>query len=359
MKAAAVLALTWTLSLAARPALAQTDSLGQPAGAVGQSPAPVLPAAPATPEGAGAVSPSPPLGPAAPAATPALPPAIPPPGAVAKPSEDDIEVLDEVVDLQESEDPAVGWYGKGYPERVRILALPTARTTRKGGFELMIDHRSASPIYDSSSGSPWVNMGYNLVGLNGPMMVGLGLRYGILDRLDVGIYRTGGSLVDTYELDVRYQIVRQEDRGIDLAARVGGTWFEQRNVEDSSGFWGQLLATRLVANRLLLSAAALYHSNSTNATKYNQDTKYSAGAGAGVEVRLAAPVSLDAEMVFCVAGYCGKNPTFSGGVKFFTSRHTFALVCGNTQYITADGYLANTDTPWKDLVIGFNITREF
>ena len=54
----------------------------------------------------------------------------------AKPPEDDIEVLDEVVDLQETGDPAAGWYGKGYPERVRILALPTARTTRKGGFEL-------------------------------------------------------------------------------------------------------------------------------------------------------------------------------------------------------------------------------
>jgi hypothetical protein len=79
----------------------------------------------------------------------------------------------------------------------------------------------------------------------------------------------------------------------------------------------------------------------------------------GLEARLAAPVSVDAELVSCVAGYCSKNPAFSAGVKYFTSRHTFALVCGNTQYITADGYLTNTDRPWKKLVIGFNITREY
>jgi hypothetical protein len=109
----------------------------------------------------------------------------------------------------------------------------------------------------------------------------------------------------------------------------------------------------------LLTAGALYHSNSTNATKYNESTKYSVAGAAGVELRLAAPVSLDAEVVACVAGYCSKNPAFSGGVKFFTNRHTFALVCGNTQYITADGYPTNTDTSWKDLVIGFNITREY
>jgi hypothetical protein len=34
-------------------------------------------------------------------------------------------------------------------------------------------------------------------------------------------------------------------------------------------------------------------------------------------------------------------------------------VCGNTHSLTADGYLTNTDTPWKNLVIGFNITREY
>jgi hypothetical protein len=294
---------------------------------------------------------------AAPVPAPAPAPA---PTPVAKPAESDIEVLSEVVDLNETQDPAAGWYGKGFPEPVRILALPTARAVRKGGFEFVIDHRSSTAIYDKDSKQPFSDMGNNFFGFDSPIQVGLGLRYGVIADLDVGVYRAGSSFgTDTYEFDARYQALHQVDMGIDLAARAGVTWFSQPNADDAHGFYGQLLATRLIANRILVSAGWLYHSNSTNNTKYNQDKKWSTAGAIGVEARLAAPVAIDAELVSCVAGYCSKNPAFSAGVKYITSRHTFALVCGNTQYITADGYLTNTDRQWSKLVIGFNITREY
>jgi hypothetical protein len=296
---------------------------------------------------------------AAPAPAPETAPA-PVPVPVAKPAEGDIEVLSEVVDLQETQDPAAGWYGKAFPEPVRILALPTARAVRKGGFEFVIDHRSSSPIYNKDSNQPFADMWNNFLGFDSQIQVGLGLRYGVIDNLDVGLSRAGTSArTDTYEFDARYQVLHQEDMGIDLAGRAGVTWFSQPNAEDAHGFYGQLLATRLIANRILVSAGWLYHSNSTNDTKYNQDKKWSTAGAIGVEARLAAPVAIDAELVSCVAGYCSKNPAFSAGVKYVTSRHTFALVCGNTQYITADGYLTNTDRQWSKLVIGFNITREY
>jgi hypothetical protein len=295
-----------------------------------------------------------------PAETEVPPAPAPAPAPVAKPAESDIEVLSEVVDLNETQDPAAGWYGKGFPEPIRILALPTARVVRKGGFDFVIDHRSGTPIYNKDSSQPFTDMWNNFLGFDGPMQVGLGLRYGVIDNLDVGIYRAGSyGKTDTYEFDARYQALHQADMGIDLAARAGVTWFSQPNVDDAHGFYGQLLATRLIVNRILVSAGWLYHSNSTNATKYNQDKKWSTAGAIGVEARLAAAVSIDAELVSCAAGYCSKNPAFSAGVKFFTNRHTFALVCGNTQFITADGYLTDTDRQWSKLVIGFNITREY
>ena len=295
-----------------------------------------------------------------PAAPEPTPPPLPVPTTVVKPTESDIEVLGEVVDLQETQDPAAGWYGKGFPKPIRILALPTARVVRKGGFDFVIDHRSSAAIYDKDSKQPFSDMWNNFFGFDKQIQVGLGLRYGVIDNLDVGLYRAGTSAgTDSYEFDARYQALHQEDMGIDVAARAGVTWFSQPNAKDAHGFFGQLLATRLLFNRLLISAGALYHSNSTNDTKYDQDKKWSTAGAIGIEARLAAPVSVDAELVSCVAGYCSKNPAFSGGVKFFTNRHTFALVCGNTQYITADGYLTNTDRQWNKLVIGFNITREY
>jgi len=301
-----------------------------------------------------APAPAPEPVPAAPAPEPAPAPAL-----LVKPAESDIEVLSEVVDLQETQDPAAGWYGKAFPEPVRILALYTARAVRKGGFEFVIDHRSAAAIYNKDSKQPFTDMWNNFLGFDNSLQVGLGLRYGVIDNLDVGMYRAGSYSTDTYEFDARYQVLHQDDMGVDLAARAGVTWFSQPKVEDAHGFFGQLLATRLIANRFLVSAGWLYHSNSTNDTKYNQDKKWSTAGALGVEARLTPAVAIDAEVVSCVAGYCSKNPAFSAGVKYITSRHAFALVCGNTQYVTADGYLTNTDRQWSKLVIGFNITREY
>ncbi len=346
-----------SLTLGAQPSTEGSTEKTQPAAT-----APASAEVPAgTPKSGEAPAPTPAAPAPAPAATPApvaAPAPAPPP--MAKPPEDEIEVLNEVVDLNEAQDPAAGWYGQSFPEPIRILALPTARVVRKGGFDFVIDHRSGVPIYNKDSNQPFTDMWNNFLGFDGPMQVGLGLRYGVIDNLDVGVYRAGTpARTDTYEFDARYQVLHQADMGIDLAGRAGVTWFSQPNADDASGFFGQIFATRLLINRILISAGALYHSNSTNDTKYNQDTKWSAAGAIAVEARLAAPVALDGELVSCVAGYCSKNPAFSAGVKFFTYRHTFALVVGNTQYITADGYVTNTDRQWNKMVIGFNITREY
>jgi hypothetical protein len=298
-------------------------------------------------------------GPAAtaePAAAPVPGPAAPV-APLAKPAEGDIEVLDEVVDLQADEDPTAGWYGANYPSPLRVLALPTARAHRAGGWEIFIDHRSTAPIYDNSNGHGAADLWNNFVGLDSPVRVGLGFRYGLIDDLDLGIYRSGSSRTDTYELDLRYQILHQATMGLDLAARYGASWFSQPYAKDAAGFYGQVLATRLFANRVLVNLGAFYHSNSTNDTKYNQDKAWSVAAGGGIEVRLAAPVAIAAESVSCSAGYCSKNPTFSAGIKYFTNRHAFTLLVGNTNYLTADGYITNTDRPWSKLSIGFNIRR--
>jgi hypothetical protein len=289
--------------------------------------------------------------------------------AAVKPSENDIEVLSEVVDLEETQDPAAAWYGKGYPERLRILALPTARTARPGGFELIIDHRASSPIYNKDSPHAFADMGNTFLGFDSALSVGLGVRYGIIDRLDAGLYRTSASQFDTYELDARFGVLRQEGNQFDLMVRAGLSWFVVPNHADALWPFAQVFASRLLFNRLLVTTGAMYHANSSSSNstaspsytpKYrNEAHKWSVAGAAGLEYRFVSSVSVDAEVVSCTAGFCTKNPAFSGGVKFFTTRHTFALVCGNTQYLTSDGYITNTDTPWSKLVIGFNITREY
>jgi hypothetical protein len=349
---------------ASKPAAAETapQTHGAPPPASAPEPKAAEPAQPSSPAASASADSAKPGEPATAQPAPTAAPAL------ERPAESEIEVLGEVVDLEASADPTAAWYGKGYPERIRILALPTARTVRKGGFELVIDHRASSPIYNKDSQHPSADMWNKFLGLDSTLAVGLGLRFGILDRLDAGLYRASSnvSTFDTYEFDARFGVLRQGDRGLDLMLRAGLSWFVVPNHADALWPFAQIFASRLWWNRLLATVGVMYHANSSPSTtsgiKYSdQDHRWSVAGAAGIELRLASKVALDAEVVPCLAGYCAKRqrPAFSGGVKFFTARHTFALVCGNTQFLTADGYITNTDTPWSKLVLGFNITREY
>ena len=51
-------------------------------------------------------------------------------------------------------------------------------------------------------------------------------------------------------------------------------------------------------------------------------------------------------------------PGFTSSVKFHTHRHTFSLVLSNTQYYSQDGIVANTSKNFRNLIVGFSITRE-
>ena len=351
-------------------ALAMTFAVEPPAKAsAGASATPATVAEPAAGEARAPSSDAPPVPAesvpaeaAPPVAAPSEAPVSPAPAAETPPSE-------AVAVAKPAKDPAADWYSPDYPSRLRILAVPVARTVAKDSIELIIDHRSTAPIYNKDSDRPFADMWNTFGGLDQALSVGLGVRYGIIDRLDAGLYRVGGSQFDTYEFDARVSVLRQEDNQIDVMARGGLSWSSVPKHDDALWPFAQLFASRLFVNRLLVTAGVMYHSNSSSSNslssayytpKYRDgEHKYSVAGAAGVEVRLANWVALDAETVACAAGYCAKNPAFSAGVKFITFRHTFALVCGNTQYLTADGYVTNTDTPWSKLVLGFNITREY
>jgi hypothetical protein len=270
------------------------------------------------------------------------------------------EAVEEVVNLVES-DPTAGWYGgDSYPEHERVLAMPTARALRKGSWAFILDHRAKQPFH--SEGDPWRKSFFDFGGLDQGLTVGLSLRYGILEGLDVGIYRAGqqpGTRTDTYEFDARYQPLRQEKAGVDLAVRVGATWFAQYNAADASGLLGQILVDRVLFNRLLIGGGVLYHSSSSNGAKYSNSKKYSVAAAAFAELRVAAPVAISLEVLPAVAGYHSKYPSYSAGVKYLTTRHTFAFALGNTTFLTSDGYITNSPSGLRDTTIGFNITREY
>jgi hypothetical protein len=235
----------------------------------------------------------------------------------------------------------------------RAVNALTAQTVRKNAILFVIMHRARQSFAEEGRG--------DFLGLDaGGLKVGLGLRYGILDNADLGVLRLNGTaeVFDTYELDARYRVLDRRRHLLDLALRAGLSWFAHPGAGDASGVFAQLLGGQKFGRRLTAGAGLLYHADSSGDRKSTDDDDGSLALQGSLEVRLTGKVACVVEVGANVTGYGEDKPVTSASVKAFTHGHTFSLVVSNTQYVGADGIVANAWRDWDEPIIGFNITRE-
>lgn len=290
----------------------------------------------------------------APATRPTTAPAATPP---AKADDDDVEEVETVVAVA---DDRSRWFGEAYVQRDRFIALHAPAPVGHLSLRFSIDHRTIKPLSEDTF--------HDFLGFDGGLKVGLGLRFGLWDRVDLGVYRlnNGGEAFDTYQLDSKVSLLSQRRYGVDLGLRAGISWFVQKDAEDAVGFFGQLLVRRRFAQRLTVGAGLLFHSESTNSVKSNRDDAASLAAQLALSLRITGRLAWDLEAAYALAGYTTRQtegvnayPTLSTALTFITNRHSFALVLSNNPYTTADGVVANTPRGFDELVIGFSIARQW
>jgi hypothetical protein len=243
---------------------------------------------------------------------------------------------------------------ENYPRIERAINIMNARTTRARALNFLVDHRAYEAFQSNAFRD---GLGFDF----GSLKIGLTLRYGILDNLEVGVQRlsNGPDLFDVYQFDAKYWALRADCYFVDVAVRAGGTWYAMYQGPDSGGGFAQLIVSRPLRERLWLSSGVLYHSNASNDARTSRSQEYALAVPAALEVRLQTFLAWDAEASFNVAGHHAKYPVLSSALKIISYRHTFALIFSNSQYITADGLVANTSRGIHDLIVGFTITREF
>lgn len=234
----------------------------------------------------------------------------------------------------------------------RAVNLLLARPVGAGDLLFAVTHRARQSLTDHS--------GRDFLGLDaGGLKIGLGLRWGALPNLDVGVFRLNGTaeVFDTVELDLRYCMLRQEKHGIDVALRPGISWFIQPDRGDASGLFGQLIATRQIG-RLTLDGGVLYHSDSSGDRKALADDDASLAFAVSAELRLSPKLAVCVETAPTLSGYGEAKPATSVAIKAFTYGHTFGIVVSNTQYIAADGVVAGSWRDWDRPILGFTVTRD-
>ncbi len=295
---------------------------------------------------------------------PAPEPAPAEPAAAEQPAEEPVETIEtiEAVEMEPVDENVATpeWYGEAFPVVERAFSLMNGRTLRPQSFLFVVQHRTNRSFVPGDRDQIDQRLFYDFLGFDaGNLKIGLALRWGVIENLDVGILRQNGTVepFDTYEFDARYQLLRFADQGADLAVRLGGSWFA-REDNQALGVFGQVIGSTIIANRLTLGAGLLYHSDSTSARKVRDDTKFSAAAQALLQLRLSESVAIDAESAYSFAGFNEHTPIFTIGPKLITNRHTFTIVVSNSPYLGADGVVANTERGPSRWILGFNITRE-
>ncbi len=262
--------------------------------------------------------------------------------------------VEELTDVQEVH-PESAWESSNYQRIDRVVNLLTTTPTRKHALLFTIDHRPFEAAFTKNFFRDW--FGFD----SDSLKIGIGLRFGILEDLDIGLFRLNQTVekFDVYQLDARYRFLKQDRMLVNMAIRAGLTWFYRADARSTFGGFGQLMIDRVFWDMLELGASLLYHSSSTGYQKNANDTDYSLALGVYFQFRPFAFLVWSTELSVAVAGYAEAHPIISTALKFVTYRHTFSLVVTNSQYISADGIVANTYRGAKDLILGFTITREF
>ncbi|MCU0610733.1 MAG: DUF5777 family beta-barrel protein [Candidatus Eisenbacteria bacterium] len=235
----------------------------------------------------------------------------------------------------------------------RSVNALTATPIDPGTFLFVVTHRARQSLTDHA--------GRDFLGLDaGGLKIGLGLRWGVINGLDAGVFRLNGTaeIFDTVEFDLRSRLLSQEAHGLDVALRPGITWFIQPDQGDASGLFAQLLATRQLGHRATVGAGLLYHQDSSGDRKATMDDDESVALLAHGEFRLTPKLAVAVEAAPNLGGYGENKPSTSIALKVFTYGHTFSLVVSNTQYIGADGIVTGAWREWDEPIIGFTITRD-
>ncbi len=268
------------------------------------------------------------------------------------------EAVDEIeeIDFIEEVDGLSTWDDEGKARDERTINVLLARTARRGSLIFVLDHRAWKTFTRDTF--------HDFFGFDsGLLKIGLAARYGILDGLDVGLQRINGTQdqfkTDTYDLDLKYQPLKQEKHFLDVSIRGGMTWFSKREADDKQGFFGQLAINRTFGRRVRVGTGLLYHSDSWNEGRDRGDPDYSMAVPGTLDIRFTPGFSWHTEVVANVGGFSERYPVLSTSLRATTNKHTFSLVISNTQYFGATGIATNTFRDYGDLILGFTITREF
>ena len=272
----------------------------------------------------------------------------------------------------------------------RIVNIPTPKSIPKGSWNLTFTHRFSQPI------QPLNESARDLFGLDSFGIASFGLTYGITDKLYVSAYRSPlcqRGLCRVIELGLGYNWLSQ-DKDSPIALSTNASIEGNDNFTEEFTYNLQARLSARLGKRVYLFFSPAVHINSNGQRRFDprptdffppsaiadtfRQPKHGASFGFGASVLITPNVAALFDFTprtgfklgqvnpifdnnFNVIGFTSEShPAIGFGIQRNIGKHSFALTFSNTQTTTTSRYnSSNLVFSPKDVVIGFNLSRQF
>jgi len=235
----------------------------------------------------------------------------------------------------------------------RIISIPAPVDLKKGSVEILIQHRFFQSLQDAGVGEAF--------GIDSGANIGLGVNYGLTDRISAGISRSRNDQI--VELRGIYALHTAGDFPWKFSLHGGIAGL--RNFHEQYSPFLQLAASLDRGPfRLHLVPTMVFNSRPDKLVQLSRDiaihpdSNHTFSLGIGTDIAVHRKISLLGEYVPRIAGFGGfqqRNDQLGGGVAIRTWGHVFTILVAGSRDFTPSQYAVNALQ--RDVSLGFNIYR--
>lgn len=234
----------------------------------------------------------------------------------------------------------------------RLVNGHSVEVRKPGELEFLISHRFGEP--------KGIN---NFYGLDGAQ-IRLGLEYGVMENLNIGIGRS--SVFQVIDGFVKYRLLQQSNKIPFTVTAFGSLAFKSDPAlplderKHRSNYTGQVLIARKFSSSFSMQVMPTLIQR--NLVPTNEDENGLIAIGVGGRMKLNQRTSLNVEWYPQLTDH---NPnrfnSFAVGFDIETGGHVFQLHLTNAQQMYEAGFIGETgdETRRQTIHFGFNISRVF
>ena len=252
----------------------------------------------------------------------------------------------------------------------RVINTQSTETLKKHQLDVRIGHRFGD-LSGDAGGWP------TFYGLENASDVMIGVDYGFLDNLSLGLFRTKGSgpLKQLLTFNAKYKLAQQSDKTPVSVALVGMTSMSTMESSETAGainnfeqfahrlvFNGQLIVARKFSDRFAFQIVPSYtHRNIVD----NLDVNGIFALGLAGRIQLTKVMGFIADLTLPFSDIRNADNGYYAplgfGLEFDTGGHVFQINVTNSTGMMETDYVPYTRSSWGEgqFRLGFTISRLF